>query len=99
MRRYSSGSSITLGRALVFFGAWNIIGITLYKWLISAKEKKEPGKWENASGVQQYLRLINFGEGKVKKVTVSGFTITEKDVSPEELKKMKGYSEDDANKS
>lgn len=50
MRRYVKGGTVTLGTALVFFGTWNIIGLTLYKRYISEGEKREPGQWKDASG-------------------------------------------------
>lgn len=59
MRRYSSVSSpFTLGRFLVFFGAWNLIGMTIYSYIIKKEEEKEPGKWKNASGGKRKENVV-----------------------------------------
>lgn len=94
MRRYSPVSSpFTLGRFLVFFGAWNLIGMTIYTYIIKKEEEKEPGKWKDASGGQHYLRFINFGSQDVRKVTLKGLSsITVEDLKEDDIQKLKGYN-------
>ena len=51
MRRYSPKSGyFTIGKIMVFFGAWNLFGMTIYNFVMKREEEKEPGQWLSASG-------------------------------------------------